>query len=609
MPITLTLEALIWLMLYQAPGNVGQLKNDIQLLCAEAFLNAVVSGEKHMLIDFDTLQHNNISSKFEYRNGKEEVAKLINWQGLEFPLSTIPSVPEGGDDISRQMYDGIKSKYQQYVDAGFEKEQIDLLLNSYIKRNFYVLINQAAPRDNRNGLSSIVSAKTIKVAERTLNHAAARLSRTFSQQVFYGFAMHLDVLVERARNKEIISNPQLESIQADYPQEYAVALEIKAMMEEEYSITLPEDEAGFIAIFLSPDIEGDQVAEVGILVIAHGYATASSMVDTANRLMGSSYAHAVDMPLNQDVQTTLEQVISKVSQIDKGKGVLLMVDMGSLLAFGDIVTERTGIPTRVVGMVSTLLVMEAVRKAAICPLEKLYEEVANVKPFIGQELKNQVVGTDLSQKPVIVTVCVTGYGAAQKLAEYLRDELSIGGQVEFIPVALTKDENPPEALKSRRIIACVGTVRPNPSYFPYFPLDEILEEKGMGKLEEAIAGSNDHRDIIEFASKVVDQYLHNLEFTVVKTAVHQAILSFEQILDIKFSKSVVTRLFVHICCTLDRLAEGNIILECPDREKIIQGDPDKFALIKQQCIYLCRQLDLEIPDEEICYIYKIIFEG
>jgi hypothetical protein len=342
--ITLTPEALIWLMLYQVPGNVGQLKNDIQLLCAEAFLNAMVSGSKRMVIDFDTLQDNNISSKFEYQHSKEEVIKLIGWQGLEFPLSSIASFPESSDDISRQMYDGIKTKYQQYKDAGFKKEQIDLLLNSYIKRNFYALINQASPQENRNGLASIVSEKTIKMAEKTLNHAAARLSRTFSRQVFYGFAMHLDVLVERARNHEAISNPQLDSIQATYPQEYAVALEIKAMLEEEYSITLPQDEAGFIAIFLSPGIEGDQVAEVGILVIAHGYATASSMADTANRLMGSTYAHALDMPLNQDVQTTLELAVAKVCEINKGKGVLLMVDMGSLLAFGDIISKRTGIP-------------------------------------------------------------------------------------------------------------------------------------------------------------------------------------------------------------------------------------------------------------------------
>lgn len=607
-PITLTPEALIWLMLYQVPGNVGQLKNDIQLLCAEAFLNAMVSGSKRMVIDFDTLQDNNISSKFEYQHSKEEVIKLIGWQGLEFPLSSIASFPESSDDISRQMYDGIKTKYQQYKDAGFKKEQIDLLLNSYIKRNFYALINQASPQENRNGLASIVSEKTIKMAEKTLNHAAARLSRTFSRQVFYGFAMHLDVLVERARNHEAISNPQLDSIQATYPQEYAVALEIKAMLEEEYSITLPQDEAGFIAIFLSPGIEGDQVAEVGILVIAHGYATASSMADTANRLMGSTYAHALDMPLNQDVQTTLELAVAKVCEINKGKGVLLMVDMGSLLAFGDIISKRTGIPVRAVGMVSTLMVMEAVRKAAFCTLDKLYEEVASVKPFIAPELKKQVAGTDLSQKPVIVTVCITGYGAAQKLAEYLRDHLPFGYQVEFIPVALDGEGELPEAIRVRRIIACVGTVKPKTSYFPFFSLDEILAAEGMDKLEEAIASSNDHRDIIEFASKVVEQYLHHLEFSTVKTVVHQAILNMEQVLTTKFNKSVVTRLFVHICCTLDRLAEGNIVLECPDKDKIIQGDPKNYALIKQQCTFLCRQLDLEIPDEEICYIYKIIFE-
>ena len=40
--------------------------------------------------------------------------------------------------------------------------------------------------------------------------------------------------------------------------------------------------------------------------------------------------------------------------------------MGSLNSFGDVITERTNINTKSIDMVSTPLVLEAVRKCSVC---------------------------------------------------------------------------------------------------------------------------------------------------------------------------------------------------------------------------------------------------
>ena len=61
----------------------------------------------------------------------------------------------------------------------------------------------------------------------------------------------------------------------------------------------------------------------------------------------------------------LEVVTEKVKEINEGKGVLMLVDMGSLLSFGDIISQKTQIPIRTIDMISTPFVLEALRKTML----------------------------------------------------------------------------------------------------------------------------------------------------------------------------------------------------------------------------------------------------
>lgn len=57
--------------------------------------------------------------------------------------------------------------------------------------------------------------------------------------------------------------------------------------------------------------------------------------------------------------------MKKVKIVDEGKGVLLLVDMGSLNNLSDVINERTNINTKSLDMVSTQLVLEAVRACSL----------------------------------------------------------------------------------------------------------------------------------------------------------------------------------------------------------------------------------------------------
>ena len=95
------------------------------------------------------------------------------------------------------------------------------------------------------------------------------------------------------------------------------------------------------------------------------------------------------MPLDVSPQKVLKDIIEKVNEIDMGRGVLLLVDMGSLTSFDSVIFENTGIRVKTIDMVSTPLVLEAVRKANMLDmdLDSLYDSLKDFKGY-GQYSKD-----------------------------------------------------------------------------------------------------------------------------------------------------------------------------------------------------------------------------
>lgn len=164
--------------------------------------------------------------------------------------------------------------------------------------------------------------------------------------------------------------------------------------------------------------------------------------------------------------------------------------MGSLITFGEIITKRTGIPTRVVGRVDTVMVLEAVRRAII-PDTNL-DEIANAldgdKTYIGR-----VEGIKSKDKlpKAIVTVCITGEGTALKIKKYIEDVLpQLKGNYKIIPVGMLRQEDIEKEISKIReeneVVAFVGTINPGIKSIPFISVEEVLNGEGIEKLKKIV---------------------------------------------------------------------------------------------------------------------------
>ena len=96
----------------------------------------------------------------------------------------------------------------------------------------------------------------------------------------------------------------------EYPAEYEVALDIKALILDAYQIEIPLEEVEYLTVLLVSLKKEKPTGRIGIVVAAHGNSTATSMVQVVKQLFGSDNLVAVDMPVEMKPRVALEEIIN-----------------------------------------------------------------------------------------------------------------------------------------------------------------------------------------------------------------------------------------------------------------------------------------------------------
>lgn len=610
-------NSLVSFLLYDCPNNIGQLKSDIQLCSAKAFLNYKTQNREYILIDQAELHSRVKKGIMNIQENREEIDKLLNGKPdvLRFSYSdddemfieTFEEMEEYSK--SEPFYNHIEKKLNLLKSKGLDENEISELINKDIEGYFQKYINDLPIEFRKEELSKVVDIAIINIVEKILNSASSKLRKNFDEKVFFGLALHLQGSIERIKQGNRIYHPNLNDIRTQYPDEFFMAMESAKILDEEFNIKTPLDEIGYLTMFLSSKPYDEDVKKEGnvkILVIMHGNSTATSMVEVVNTLIGEKYAEALDMPLNMKAQDMYGLAKEKITEIHDGKGVLLLVDMGSLVNFGDMIGEELGIVIKTIDMVSTPIVLDATRKALSGrDISTIYNSCMELCRY-GI---NIVTSGYVNKKRLIVTACYTGEGSSERLKEIIENKLEKRSSVDIIPLnILDRDDffRKIDSLKEDyNILAIVGTVNISVDNIVFISAPEILTGEGLIFIDKLIKEEETYENMKSALKNHID--IKNIDEFVY--SIRSFLVEIQQTLGISLSLDNCIGILMHMSFMVDRIKKGDKEPKFKELNKYKDLHGRDFILIKQNLRKLELKYGVSVGENDLAFIVRMIVEN
>lgn len=470
--LSITDEAREFLHTYSCPGNIGQLKSDIQIASACAYLRFLNKQEDHVIIKLEDVKGNVVNpASDQQRNGVYPLNKAAV-QNEKKNITDIPNIYE-------------QLNHMNEVDTNkIDDSEITEIINDYI----HTLSNRYRHKATSNlNWRKLLDEDLLHALNDIPNQLADILPIPIDLKQLYVIGLHLQNY--RTHNREETQKGALPVIIHPNVSYREAAGQIAKYLEERINLSLPTGEVELIAHFLTNDNhERVSVLEqsIAVLLVTHGLSTASSMADVTNTLLGNNVIHAIDMPLDVSVETTYQRVREKVLGLPNINGVLLLVDIGSLITIGDKIQHELDIPIKTLSSVNLPMVLEAGRKSLAddMTLDEIYERTRKAMTMLIDENEQTYPS---HKKRMIATVCFTGEGAAQLLESWINKQLSsldsdvLVRTVRIDPI--TKDTSVINDLKNYYdVIAIIGTVPVSIDGIPYIPAWELLQDEGVNRL-------------------------------------------------------------------------------------------------------------------------------
>ena len=321
------------------------------------------------------------------------------------------------------------------------------------------------------------------------------------------------------------------------------------------------------------------------------------------------------MPLNSSIEETLDKVTKLCKELDEGKGILLLTDMGSLSSFGKIISEENGQNVLTVDMVTTITVVEAVRKALLrgTEIEELQADLNKIRRL--RLIQDE--GVQDEEPRIVITTCISGMGTAKRIKEMIQRVLLerkienvVIKNMDITDVACAQTELRKQGITD--VIAVVGTVDLKLSNVPYISIESLVMGSGLSYLEELLVhselGKRQTEDIISsdrrFLVEPLKQFLEFLDAEKTEALVSGIYDDIIEEIGINLDQKTATRFIIHVCCMIERLMKGETL---PYRgwEELKKREEKVFSAIEDKFVFIQHKFGVTVPPEEISYLVEL----
>lgn len=324
-------EAVRILLQYDCPGNIGQMQSDIQVCCANAFLESVSKQQDTVYIRAELVQQL-ISAGSLTRS--LEVESCYDRQ-LVFPQM---------EDDASQTLDKMYYRLKEIAEE-------DCTPEARMKALQTVLLGRVLPQNNlhNNNTAKSLEQERQEVRKVVLAVLAEMRDSLNSCRKDFEDALVLSLTTDVPQN----ANGTQISLAEKYPAEMELAQQFIDRFRAKRPCNISDYKRQMLTLCLVAFSARKMERRIRIILMAHGQ-VGPAMAEVVNHVLQDDNAIGFSMGWDEPNERVLERAIRLVQQVDEGLGCLLLVDMGSLASFAPEISLRTGVSVRCVARVEEL---------------------------------------------------------------------------------------------------------------------------------------------------------------------------------------------------------------------------------------------------------------
>ena len=145
-----------------------------------------------------------------------------------------------------------------------------------------------------------------------------------------------------------VSGQFLSFAEEHYRQETQLVKRMMDLLSAKMDLNVTEaDLLPLVLYFKSLNVKS-QDGRTKAIILAHGYATASSIANVANRLLEETIFEAVDMPIDKKMEDIVLWIKEYIELHDLSSGLLFLVDTGSLMDIYEELSDMLRVPVAIV---------------------------------------------------------------------------------------------------------------------------------------------------------------------------------------------------------------------------------------------------------------------
>ncbi|MGL4684476.1 MAG: sigma 54-interacting transcriptional regulator [Hafnia alvei] len=548
-------------------GNIGELKNQIKVICASAWS--------------DNREAQTIALHGAYPGGETLVISAHHH-----------FMPDAGALLPKAMRDEVI--FRDFCHSGNV-----LLLNRKLEQ-LLTMVNGVVAAD------ALYSGYIWQNAMHAINELENQVGIACGQEIRKAvwlclvYALYTEVQPDAVEEMQTIS--EYVSVKGRLLAEECLSLLAKHVDDRPFPLLTP------LLSCIFHTLAGEDSPIQGIIV-SHGRSTASSIAGIANQLTGGYYFKAFDMPNATSTREIIDLLITHLSRLKQGAGLIILVDMGSLKEIYEEIKLHLHGELLVINNVSTAMALDIAAKIQDkLPMEAIIEGAKG-----AYEVETRYYAGMLPGNKIIIS-CISGEGISRKLKDivqrYLAEEEIDILTMEYDDLKWKISRADP-ALNGTRLI--ITTTDLEAGYIPLLSVEQLIKEKTLILKRDYFSGlllEGGLEPMIEevvklFTVEGVASRLNFLNPVVIIDEVEAVIKQYEAFYKIHFESYLRINLFMHIALMIERVMVNNGVRH--REETPLTLEQQAFVAVHDTFFQaLNRKYNITLPLTEVLMIYEIM---